>query len=870
MKANLLYKTLNNVLFSKKNLYYRLTLSIGLLFVFPAFGFLFFVVRYNILEDQSLPVFLIGYLIFSFIGFVFLRGVFKRVSRVSDEFSERVTSDLSDVQFQRGTDELVTIVDSFNALENQLKNNLSRLEKKGLEISTLKELSDLCYVTFDTDELLYITLERALKLVKADTGSVLILEQPHRKKFIVQAQIGLGDEARVGSTIDFDTSIAKYAVINKSPLLVENIEKDSRFGRANRPTYATKSFICMPLKTIGDIIGVIAVSRRNDDAVFSQDDIEVLTPLLSNAAFTFENIRLFKENETNAEVMKTTRKLLKTINSSLRESELINAILNDIQSLIPYDLAIILTKDDNRPDELMIFDLVCKGAINISKGSYYPHRDSIFDKVIKQESNILITETDTLTGDTERELFANHYSGACLLCALRISGKVTGILALCASDPDILSKETDLLAIVRDGVAIAIERVKLSASVIRRNQDLDTLKQIGGALTSSTFDINQVLKYAMDMIQATMGVEAGSLLLLHGDELEFKVSFDIEPVTLSRPKMKLGQGIAGYVAARGKSIIVNDVQQSPQFFAVIDDITGFKTRSALCVPMISQGKVIGVIELLNKRDGNFGDNDEKLLQSIVSSLIIAIENARLYEATVSMTEHERGIRQIFQKFVPKEVVDKIIYGESTGKPLLDEFRTLTLLNIDIRGFSKLAKTIGPHRTVPMINYFFEIMGDIVFKHQGIVDKYLGDGFLAIFGAPVSSVSDADNAITASLEMRKAIDSVSDYFQQQIGHPLSIGIAIHTGEAVVGNIGFEKKMDYTVIGDAVNTVFRLQSVVKPIKNGIVISDKTLKASQSRLEVREVGEYEIDAAFEKVKAYELLSQNPVYSNHRKSDS
>jgi len=87
--------------------------------------------------------------------------------------------------------------------------------------------------------------------------------------------------------------------------------------------------------------------------------------------------------------------------------------------------------------------------------------------------------------------------------------------------------------------------------------------------------------------------------LLHGDELEFKVSFDIEPATLSRPKMKLGQGIAGYVAARGKSIIVNDVRQSPHFFSVIDDATGFKTRSALCVPMISQGKVIGVIELLN-------------------------------------------------------------------------------------------------------------------------------------------------------------------------------------------------------------------------------------------------------------------------------
>jgi class 3 adenylate cyclase/GAF domain-containing protein len=864
------YKKMTNTFLSKKDLYYKLTLSIGLLFVFPAFGFLYFVVRYNILEDKSLPVFLAGFLVFSFLGFIFLRSVFKKVSKISTEVSERAASDLSGVQFQRGSDELNNIVGSFNALENQLKNSLSRLDKKTLEISTLKELSDLCYMTFDTNELLYITLERALKLVKADIGSVLILEQPKRKNFIIQAHIGIGDDVRVGSTVDFDTSIAKYAVINKSPLLVDDIEKDSRFGRANSPTYATKSFICMPLKTMGDIIGVITVSRRSDETVFSQEDIEVLTPLLSNAAFTFENIRLLRENETNAEVMKATIKLLKLINSSLSETELMNSILNDIQSLVPYDLAIILTKDDNRPDELVIFDLACRGTINISKGSYYPYKNSILDKVIKQESSLLIIETDTLTVGIERELLVNQYSVACLLCALKISGKVTGILALCASDPNILSKETDFLAIVRDSVALAIERVRLSASVIRRNQDLDTLKQIGGALTSSTFDIDQVLKYAMDMIQLTMGVEAGSLLLLTGDELEFRVSFDIEPATLSRPKMKLGQGIAGYVAARGKSVIVNDVRQSPHFFSVIDDSTGFKTRSALCVPMISQGKVMGVIELLNKRDGNFGDNDEKLLQSIVSSLIIAIENARLYKATISMTEHERGIRQIFQKFVPKEIVDKIIYGESTGKPLLDEFRTLTLLNIDIRGFSTLAKTIGPHRTVPMINYFFEIMGDIVFKHQGIVDKYLGDGFLAIFGAPVSSVSDADNAITAALEMKKAIGPVSDYFQQQIGHPLSIGIAIHTGEVVVGNIGFEKKMDYTVIGDAVNTAFRLQTIVKPIKNGIIISGKTLKAVQSRLEVREVGEYEIDASLEKVKAYELLSQNPVNNNNRKPDS
>lgn len=856
MKTNI--NGLQAIFLKKQDLYYRLMLSVGLLFVFPAFGFLFFAFKYNILQDESLPLFLIGFLVFSFFGFIFLRTVFRKISKISDEFSARVACDLSDVRFQRGADELSTIVDSFNALENQLKNTLNKLEKRGSEISTLKELSDLCYVTFDTDELLYVTLERALKLVNADIGSVMILERPQRKTFIVQAHIGIDGPAKVGNKVDFDTSIAKYAVINKSPLLVEDIEKDSRFGRNNRKTYGTKSFICMPLKTIGDIIGVVTISRKSEDVVFTQADVDVLTPLLSNAAFTYENIRLFKENELGTEIVKTTIKIFKTINSSLRNSELMYSVLHEIQSLISYDLAIVMIRDDNRPDDLMIYDILSRGPINLTKGSYYRYKDTIFDKVIQQETTLLVVDTGLLTHDIERELLVNQYSEASLLSALRISGEVRGILILCAPNQDSLNKELEFVEVAKDGVAFALERTRLSASVARRSQEFDTLKQIGGALAASTFDINRVLKYAMDMIRVAMDVEAGSLLLLHGDELEFKVSFDIDAAVLGQSTIKIGQGIAGYVASQGKAITVNDVRQSPHFFPAVDETTGFTTRSALCVPMISKGKVIGVIELLNKRNGDFGYNDEQLLQSITSSLIIAIENARLYQETVSMTEHERGIRQIFQKFVPKEIVDKIIHGEVTGKPLLDEFRTLTFLNIDIRGFSKLAKTIGPHRTVPMINYFFAIMGDIVFKHQGIVDKYLGDGFLALFGAPVSSVSDADNAIAAALDMKKAIEPVSDYFRKEVGAQLFMGIAIHTGEAVIGNIGFEKKMDYTVIGDAVNTVFRLQDIVKPLMNGILISEKTRKAAQSRLDVREIGEYEIDAALEKIKVYELLSQ------------
>ncbi len=861
MTTNRTRARIGEVFLKKKDLYYKLMLSIGLFFIFPAFGFLFFAVKYDIIQDSSLPMFLAGFLVFSFIGFLILRTVFTKVAKMSADFSERAVSELSGMQLHDKSDELSNIADTFNAMGDYLKSTLAQLDQKASEISTLKELSDLCYVTFDTDELFYVTLERALKLVKADVGSVMTLDRPQRKMFTVKAQIGLGDTVKVGSKIDFDTSIAKYAVINKSALLVEDIEKDSRFGRSNRSSYATKSFICMPLKTIGDIIGVINISRKNDDIAFTQHDVEVLTPLLSNAAFTYENIRLFKDNELGSEIVRATISMFKMINSSLRDKELMYAVLHEIQSLIPYHLAVVLVKDDNRPDELTIFDYLSKGPTSLSRGSSFNYRGTIFDKVIQQETSLFLADADQLTEDTEREIFYDQYSRSGIIGALRIGGEIKGVIVLCSPNLAELNKGTEFIEVARDSVAFAVERIKLSASVIRRNQELDTLKQIGGALAASTFNIDQVLKYAMDMIKVTMDVEAGSLFLVRDGELEFKVTFAVDPTLFGQTTIKMGQGIAGYVAAQGKSIIVNDVQRSPHFFPSVDIATGFKTKSALCVPMISQGKVIGVIELLNKLGGDFGSNDEELLQSIISSLIIATENARLYRETVSMTEHERGIRQIFQKFVPRDVVDKIIHAEAVGAPLVNEFRSLTFLNIDIRGFSRLAKSIGPHRTVPMINYFFSVMGGIVFKHQGIVDKYLGDGFLAIFGVPLSNIADADNAIAAALEMRSSMKAVSDYFLKEIGAPLSMGISIHTGEAVIGNIGFEKKMDYTVIGDAVNTVFRLQSIVKPFENGILISEKTRKVTQSKLEVRQIGEYEIDAATEKVKVYEVLDQQKV---------
>jgi class 3 adenylate cyclase len=214
---------------------------------------------------------------------------------------------------------------------------------------------------------------------------------------------------------------------------------------------------------------------------------------------------------------------------------------------------------------------------------------------------------------------------------------------------------------------------------------------------------------------------------------------------------------------------------------------------------------------------------------------------------------------MFQKFVPKEVLDKILHGSANGKPIIEEIRTITLLNIDIRGFSRLALQIGSQKTVSLLNSFFSVMGGIVFKHHGIVDKYLGDGFLALFGAPVASTSDADNAIAAAFEMKLAIPAVNKFLKQKLGVSVDMGISIHTGEVVVGNIGFDKKMDYTVIGDSVNTVFRLQNLTKSFPNGVLISEDTLRAVRSRLGVCDVEiSGDIGQEIGNLKVYELLDR------------
>ncbi len=182
---------------------------------------------------------------------------------------------------------------------------------------------------------------------------------------------------------------------------------------------------------------------------------------------------------------------------------------------------------------------------------------------------------------------------------------------------------------------------------------------------------------------------------------------------------------------------------------------------------------------------------------------------------------EKKIRNIFQKYVPKDVIES--FFRNPEGMLIGENRVLSVLFSDIRSFTTISESMMPDDLVNSLNRYFSIMVDIVMNRNGVVDKYIGDAIMAFFGAPVKHEDDALQSVLAGIEMTEGLIEFNA-IQKELGKPpFKIGVGINYGVVTVGNIGSEKKMDYTVIGDMVNLASRCEGLTKMYKQGLIITE-----------------------------------------------
>ncbi len=617
-----------------KRVHFKLFLAFALFFIVPVTGMTYFGIKYDIVTDRFFAPFVILFLTFMFLGFRILRKTFDHVKDISSQLSQKAHA-ATQKPPAGPADELGGIVQSFQNLEDELENKKQDLDRKISETETLKELYDLSYMTLNADYLLFIALERALRLVKADTGSVMMLSRPDKEHFIIKANIGQSEHAKKGMITDFDNSIAKYTVINKAPLLVEDIEKDHRFGRQARNQYATRSFICMPLKTSHDIIGVVTISRQKSNEVFTPKDVDLLIPLLSNTAYIYDNINMYQEMLSLSRNIQSMRIISKTINSSLKGQEMAQEIFEQMRKNIAFDTIALLQVIKASPHKLSIVDFRSFISTNLNRGRTFTYEGTILEKAINEQRNIFIPDVKDVTTYIDKKLLGQPGVNTALIMPLKVEGRVTSLILIFNIQQNDWNRLNEIIDIMGDHLSLAMEKDHMIESLIRRDRVLDTLRVIGGALAASTFDTEKVLSHTMEIIRAVLPVEAGYLMMPENDELAFTAAFHLDMQKLKTIKLPKGAGVAGHVFESGISLIVNDSQDYPDLLPMMQEELGFSPRTMLCVPLITRGKVKGVIAVLNKLEGPFNEADEKMLQSISVFLSTALENANLYRKAVS-------------------------------------------------------------------------------------------------------------------------------------------------------------------------------------------------------------------------------------------
>ncbi|MFW5827026.1 MAG: adenylate/guanylate cyclase domain-containing protein, partial [Alkalispirochaeta sp.] len=217
------------------------------------------------------------------------------------------------------------------------------------------------------------------------------------------------------------------------------------------------------------------------------------------------------------------------------------------------------------------------------------------------------------------------------------------------------------------------------------------------------------------------------------------------------------------------------------------------------------------------------------------------------------------IRNAFNHYLSTDVINEILDDPSRLR-LGGEKRQLTAMFTDVKGFSAISETLDPEELVKLLNRYLSEMSDIILQLQGTIDKFEGDAIISFFGAPVPYLDHPSRACLAAVRMKKIEDYLNDHFlsEQLSPHPLATRIGLNTGEMVVGNMGTANRMDYTIMGHAVNLAARLEGVNKQYGTWILASELTYREAEDEFAARKLDRVRVVGVSEPVRLFEIIDE------------
>lgn len=343
-------------------------------------------------------------------------------------------------------------------------------------------------------------------------------------------------------------------------------------------------------------------------------------------------------------------------------------------------------------------------------------------------------------------------------------------------------------------------------------------------------DLDRLLMKILDKTFDLLPADRGVILLVNQstNELEARA---VKQKNQNDEEIVLSTTIINEVLEKKTAVLSSDAAMDSRFSGA-HSIIMQGIRSTMCVPMLHHDELLGIIHLDSQIIANaFTEKDLQILTGIANQAATAIDNAE----KARKLENDARARRDFERLLPAEIVEQVM----TGAVKLErggEMRDTTIMFTDIRGFTAMSDGADPQEIVVMLNDYFERMVEIIHNNKGTLDKFMGDGIMALFGAPLPLPDHAFYAVRASMEMIAEVERFNETLKAKGKKPIGIGIGLTTGNCVTGYLGSSRSMEYTAIGDTVNMASRFCG--EATAGQILISEETMRRIKGRIDSRKL--------------------------------
>jgi adenylate cyclase len=369
------------------------------------------------------------------------------------------------------------------------------------------------------------------------------------------------------------------------------------------------------------------------------------------------------------------------------------------------------------------------------------------------------------------------------------------------------------------------------------------------AALATVFDPKSILDYATAIVMRMISADCCAALLVEQNE-------DLQPISICF-RDELAESAPQRLISRTavRTAIEKRVMLSSQDVLGDADLQVSRVtimqgiRSLACAPLVGREGVYGAL-YVDRRGAPeaFTELETQLLAAVAAQAATAVESARAHERV----KRETLARAAFARFMPEHIIKELVDCPEKFH-LGGTNKRITVLFCDVRGFARIAHRAPPETIVDLLNILFTEMAAEIFAHQGTLNKYLGDGLMALFGAPVGGESDAFNAVSAAIGMQRRIKQVNLQLAAKGLPKVTLGIGINTGEVTVGCIGAEQRSEYTAIGDSVNIASRIEGIAHP--GQILVTEQTVRELNGQFPLSEPWTVEVKHIDEPVKIYSV---------------